>query len=342
MSNTSKKAFDLSCNSAYVATPDQLCLIGGRCLPKNQRGPLDTAHKPGEHELYDERLTTIEIDDRDPDVANIDAYGVLSPVLIAKDKETGYPVVVDGRQRVRRARLANLRRAARGEKPISINCMVIRSVGTRLLGAMIAANEVRDDDSPLVRLGKAKALMERGVSEEDAAMTFGLELPYFRQLLAYDDTAIDAVKHAVASGELSPTAAVEMVKVAKTPKAQKEALAATKEAKAATGRRTTIRSAVNAAKTATGKASAETGAGLVPSKRELKALTKLIAKITEPAADARVLLEDDKDTTGIEVSQGHVVDSYYLGVQDTLALVAGKCTHKGLLKMLSKASKSLS
>ncbi len=173
---TTKKAFDLARNSIYVASPDELCIIGGQRLPANERGPIDTDHKKGEHELYDERLETIEV--TDAEVANVDYYGVMEPVIIAKDPETGVPVVVDGRGRVRRGRRANILRAQRGEPLLKIECKVIRSSGTRLLGAMIALNEVRNDDGPIVKLSKAKQLMERGVSEEDAAVTFGLDLNF--------------------------------------------------------------------------------------------------------------------------------------------------------------------
>jgi ParB family chromosome partitioning protein len=335
---TTKKAFDLSRNSIYVASPDELSVIGGQALPMAERGPLDTKHVKGEHDLWDERIHD-EITEES--VANIDYYGVMEPIIIAKDPETGHPVVVDGRGRVRRARRANLLRAKRGEPAIKIDCKVIRSVGTRLMGAMIALNEVRTDDSPLVKLEKAKRLMERGVSEEDAAMTFGMDADYFRLLLTYDDNATPEVKAAVAGGELSATAAVEMVRAAKTPEAQAKALATVKANKKA-GKPATVRAATEAAKRATGRVTGEHDAGLIPSRRELARVLKSTAMYTAGVADeARILIDDDKGKSGLDVEQRHVVDAFYVGVQTALELVFGKCKDVDVLKMLSDARKEL-
>lgn len=141
-----KKGFDLSRDSVYVADPNELRIIGGLAMVReDERGPLDTAHGKGEHDLFDERILTVEV--TDAEVANIDTYGVNVPIAIAKD-EDGEPVVVDGRGRVRRARRANILRAKRGEPLIKIKCVVVRSTGTRLMATMIALNEVRNEDGP--------------------------------------------------------------------------------------------------------------------------------------------------------------------------------------------------
>lgn len=131
-----KTAFEnLARNSHYVADPNDLMIIGGSILPEDERGPLDTAHKKGEHDLWDERLHN-EV--TDAEVANVDTFGVIEPILIAKDPVSGEPMVVAGRQRVRRARRANILRAKRGEPPIKIDCKITRATGTNLLSIMIA------------------------------------------------------------------------------------------------------------------------------------------------------------------------------------------------------------
>lgn len=337
--STTKKAFDLSRNSIYVASPNELCIIGGKVLSKDERGPLDTDHKKGEHELWDERLESVQV--TDAEVANIDFYGVLKPITIAKDADTGLPVVVDGRSTVRRARRANLLRVKRGEPEITIECKVIRSTGNRLIGAMIAANQIRQDDGPIVLLEKAKRLMERGVSEADAAMTFGLDVEYFRQLLAYDDAAVSDVKSAVAGGELSATAAVEMVRTAKTPEAQRTALANVR-ANAKAGKPASVRTAINAAKAATGKID-DKGAGLIPSRRELGRVLKAVLEYTDSGAtvEADTLLKDDTGKSGIDPEQKHVVDAYYLGIKAALDLTFGRCKDRELLQMLARARKEM-
>lgn len=336
--SSNKKAFDLSRNSMYVASPDELCIIGGQVLPDDERGPLDTDHKKGEHDSWDERLADVITE---ASVANVDYYGVLEPVIIAKDPESGLPIVVDGRGRVRRARRANLLRKQRGEPPISINCVMQRATGVRLIGVMIAANEVRTGDSQLVKLEKAKRLMARGVSEDDAAVTFGLDPEYFRILLAYDDAATPEVKEAAASGEISPTAAVDLVRNAKSPEAQTKALAEVRETTRATGKKPTVKQVTEAARRATGRIQ-ENGAGLIPSRKELGALTKLLAKNTGDKADeARVLVDDEKGTSGIDPEQRHIVDAFFIGAEAMLKVVLGKGDDATILGMLAKARKEL-
>lgn len=339
---SSKKAFDTTYTSNPNFLPEELCIIGGKCLPKNEQGPLDTAHKQGEHELWDKRLETVVI--TDDQVANVDYFGVLQNPIIRKDPTTGIPMVVAGRGRIRRARRANLLRAARGVPPIEITCSIERPSKddpTRLIGVMIAENAVRDDDGPLEKLEKAKRLLAAGVSEKNAAMTFGLDLEYFRQLLAYDDTATEDVKAAVSAGEMSPTAGIALVQTAKSSEAQNKALANVREKAKSGGKPTTVRDATDAAKRATGKI-AEDGAGLIPSRRELAQVFKAIGKHTGSIADeARVLIDDEDGKSGITVEQRHTVDAFYVGVEAALKLVFGKCDDVTLLGMLTKARKEL-
>lgn len=333
-----KKAFDFARNSTYVADPMDICIIGGKVLPLDEQGPLDTDDGP-EHDLYDERLTTVVI--TDAEVANVDTYGVLQDITITKCPKTGNALAVDGRGRIRRARRVNLLRAKRGEPPIKIGCKVQRAKGYRLMGAMIAANEVRNDDGPMVKLEKAKRFMERGVSPGDAAIAFGMTEDWLNKLLAFEDNAAPEVLAAVSSGEMHATAGVHLVKAAKDSETQRKALAGARSKAAATGRKITTKDATEAAKVATGKASTDTGAGLVPTRRELAALVKLVGANTEPAAEARVLIDDEKDESGLEVTQAHVVDAYFIGVEAALALVLGKSDDKTLLGMLAKARRSV-
>lgn len=330
MSTTTKKGFDLSRDSVYVADPNELRIIGGLAMVReDERGPLDTAHVKGEHDLFDERILTVEV--TDAEVANIDTYGVNVPIAIAKD-EDGEPVVVDGRGRVRRARRANILRAKRGEPLIKIKCVVVRSTGTRLMATMIALNEVRNEDGPLVKLEKAKRLLERGVSNEDAAVAFGLEPAYFDALLAYDDAATPEVKASVASGEMSATAAVNLVSQAKTPSAQNAALA---NARAKSGGKPiTARAAIAGAKVATGDASAD----MLPTRRELGRVLKAITEYVDGTnGEAAKMLNDEKSK--ITPDRTHVVDSFYLGAQAAIAMMFGKCKDADLLQMLADARK---
>lgn len=329
-----KTRFPFSRGTVYYPSPEELCIIGGLSLPDGQRGLNDTEVDTSHH-LYDQRLQTVQI--TEPTVRNVDYYGVLEPVLVSKDEQTGLATVVDGRGRVRRARLANLLRAERGEPPISVPAIEVKLDEVGQMGAMVACNEARDDDGPLVKLAKAKALMARGVSEVNAALTFGLDMPYFKALLSYDESATQGVKEAVAEGMLTPTAAMELVRVAQTPEAQTEALASV----TASGKPATVREARDAAKVASGKANKETGAGLAPSKRELAALMALLAGQNELTVEALVIRDGGEAAEGIEATADHVAASYMHGAEAALALVLGKTTDATLLTLLARARRGL-
>lgn len=253
---STKKAFDFTCSSIFVADPMQLCIIGGAALPDGQRGPVDTDEDRA-HVLYDPRLR-LPIDGAH--LANVDAMGILEPVLITK--LDGKPVVVDGRQRVRWARLVNAQRAERGDPPISVECKNVRSTELRLFSVMIGANEVRTDDSIPAKVEKIKRGKERGISDDDLAIAFGCTPAYVRQLLAFDDRAVDEVRAAVADGSIAPTAAMHLVRNAKSDDAQRSALAKLVES----GEKPSTQRAVRAAKEESGEPVARR-----PTRKEIRA-----------------------------------------------------------------------
>lgn len=225
-----KKAFDLSRNSIYVADPMQLCVIGALAIwPDAVIGEHDTHHKEGEHELWD---STLHETPTEAEVRNVDAYGVIEPIVIAKLDDV--PTVVDGRQRVHRARLANIARKARGEPPISIECKVARLKAGRLDELMIAANEVRrKEEAPAARLAKLQRLLARGVSIEDAAVVFGLGAQTLKGWLSFADRAVPELRKAVESGVVSMSAAVTIARRPATEQAEALAKAPTPTARAA-------------------------------------------------------------------------------------------------------------
>lgn len=215
---TSKRAFDFGRNTSWVADPQQLCIIGGNeHLLGEQGGELDT-HEDKTHALYDERLR-IKLDETD--IANVDAFGILVPIVIAK--LDGVATVVEGRQRVRWARVVNRRRAKLGTAPITVPCAVFRGDKASLMGAMIAANEIRVNDEPPIKIAKLKRYIALGVTLEDAATTFGLPVGQAKSWLAFDASAIPKLKSAVVSGKLTITAAIEISRL-KDPELQASAL----------------------------------------------------------------------------------------------------------------------
>lgn len=367
----SKRAFDFSRGNMWTADPNELVIIGGAILGDTERGPHDTADGP-EHMLYDRR---IEKPLDEAFILNIDAHGVLEPVLVTKINDR--PVIVAGRRRVRGARAANQRRAQRGEPLIKVEFKMARQKGNGLLGAMRSENEAREDDSPLAKLENIKEMLARGVSQEDVAVNFCLSPEYVAQLLNFDNVATDEVKAALQSGRMSLRAAAELARV-KDPDKQRAALASYTEIVAAgdttRGKRVgTLRAAQAARAQAEGKpapkgagkaekpAKGTQGAsgakpaapsgkpaptsqgGLIPTRRELSALLRELAERTDVENEAAVFLDDaragEKKPTikGKQIDLSHVEGAWAIGVAEGLKLAMGKCEDKELLKLLAKA-----
>lgn len=171
------------------------------------------------HALYDER---VNLPIKEPMVLNVMALGVISPITITKDPETGDVLVVAGRQRVKHAREANKRLAARGEEPIQVPAVVRRTDADGLAGVMISENEQREDDIPIGRAQKMSRLLARGRSEEYLAILFGVSTQTVRQTLALLDSTSE-VRHAVEAGQITVTAAHKLGKL--QPDAQRSKVA---------------------------------------------------------------------------------------------------------------------
>lgn len=215
-----KKAFEAGRNTMWSFDPLEVCIIGGECLPVEERGPLDTAVDKN-HALWDPRL--LETLD-EAFVANINAFGVETPILIAKIE--GVPTVVAGRRRIRAARTANRKRKDNGQPLMKVDAKQVRDPNENLsglMGSMTQENEVRVDDNLMTKLYKAKKILATGVAEVDVALRFGMSLPHFKTLLSFDDNALNATKKAVESGKISPATAMTLARI-KEPEKQKEAL----------------------------------------------------------------------------------------------------------------------
>ena len=156
----------------------------------------DTAHP-----LYDERIH-LPLDETM--VLNIMDQGVLEPIIVWKDPETGLSCVVDGRQRVRHTVEANKRLADAGKALLLVPAVTKRGSAVRMAQAMISANEIRRADTPLGRAKKMADALDRGHDEEDLSLMFGVGVQTIRATLALLD-ATQAVKDAVESGDITVT-----------------------------------------------------------------------------------------------------------------------------------------
>jgi hypothetical protein len=154
---------------AQCCDPLDVCLVGGKALPKDEQGPLDTDWDPS-HTLHAHDL----LKPLDPlDIESVFQHGVIVPIEVVRINDV--PTVDVGRGRVRKARLANIRRKEQGLPLIEIKFTVTRITnGVQLLSRMIAENIRRKNVGVLDRIDLAKQLMGRGASEEQAAAEIGL------------------------------------------------------------------------------------------------------------------------------------------------------------------------
>ncbi|MDL4444796.1 ParB/RepB/Spo0J family partition protein [Klebsiella michiganensis] len=180
------------------------------------------------HPLYDER---IHLPINEAMVLNIMDQGVLEPIIVWKDPESGMTCVVDGRQRVRHTLEANKRLVKSGESPLLVPAVAKRGSAVRMAQAMVSANEIRQADTPLGRAKKMADALERGHDEEDLALMFGVSIPTVRATLSLLD-ATQAVKDAVESGTVTVTQARQLASL--KPEEQREKVAEIKAATAGT------------------------------------------------------------------------------------------------------------
>ncbi len=168
------------------------------------------------HPLYDER---IHLPISEAMVLNIMDQGVLEPIIVWKDPETGRSCVVDGRQRVRHTIEANKRLAKEGKPLLMVQAVTKRGSAVRMAQAMVSANEIRQADTPLGRAKKMADALERGHDEQDLSLMFGCSVQTVRATLSLLD-ATQAVKDAVESGTVTVTQARQLASL--EPEAQRE------------------------------------------------------------------------------------------------------------------------
>ncbi|WCM21395.1 ParB N-terminal domain-containing protein [Paraburkholderia bryophila] len=146
----------------------------------------------------------------DEDLArNIDYQGVLEPIAVQKNPETGAVEVVVGRQRTKAARLANEWRKARGVAPVQIPAFVHKGDRRNALDVIISENELRQADTPIGRAEKMRRLMSIGRGEAEIAVIYGCKPATVRSMLALLECCAD-VQNAVESGKIGLTHAKQL------------------------------------------------------------------------------------------------------------------------------------
>jgi ParB family chromosome partitioning protein len=138
--------------------------------------------------------------------------GVLEPITVVRDPETGKVEVAVGRQRVKAAREVNKRLKKQGLEPIRVPAMIQRANPHRAMAMLISENENRQDDTPLGRAKKAQRYIDLGHSDEEIAALFGISKASVKNMLALLD-APAAVRNAVEAGKISTSDGYKLAKL---------------------------------------------------------------------------------------------------------------------------------
>jgi len=183
---------------AYMFDPDDLVLV------TDEKSPL-----------YDERVH-LEVSEslvlnmmHAPDGV---PQGVLEPITVARNTETGKVEVVIGRQRVKAAREANKRLKKQGVEQFRVPAMIQRVNAYRGMGMIISENEHRQDDTPLGRARKMQRYLELGRDESEVAVLFGVSAASVKNLLSLLD-APAAVRNAVEAGKITVSDGYKLAKL---------------------------------------------------------------------------------------------------------------------------------
>ena len=199
-----------------------------------------------EHSLYDERAF---LDVEEPFVKSIRTYGVQVPVLVKE--EAGIFYVIDGRQRIKAARIVFSEQEKSGEIPLRVPARVVIASEKRASSLVVLTNENRKGDDVLTKAIKAERLMERVGDMDEVAVAFGVTTNTIKNWL----TLVQAdpfVHEAIREGKISAYAGVEIAELPLDE--QKEALE-----KVLFGGETVTRKAVTLKKKETGATKSHKG-----------------------------------------------------------------------------------
>ncbi len=136
-------------------------------------------------------------------VKNILAYGIQVPIIVRK--EAGKTYVVDGRQRVKAARVIAEMQEEAGEHVINVPCIEVQAEDGRVGGIMISTNEHRRNDDVLSRARKAARLLDLTGNMDEVCLAFGRtqkSIENWLQLLNADPAVIGAVEEGVISASI--------------------------------------------------------------------------------------------------------------------------------------------
>ncbi len=167
---------------------------------------LDTEHKRNEHPLYDARVF---LPVRESLVVSMMENGFLGSIVTAKDGED--LLVVDGKQRVRAAREANIRfeKAGSDRRIMVATAAPMRGEDSSKVGALATLNEHRTIDNIIERARKMAYMMRFENTEKQVAVAFGETEQTVKNYLKVLDCHPDVIKSAE-RGEVAPSVLVTL------------------------------------------------------------------------------------------------------------------------------------
>lgn len=191
-----KQVLDGSKFTGFWMDPLELVIVGLDTDGENQES----------HFLYDPR---VKLPVSEEFVLNVMTFGVKKPVIVTKLPGDERAYVVDGRQRVRVARIANERLKQMGEPEIRVPTVMQRGEEETLMKVGVITNEFNVQDSLVVRARKAQRLLDRGQALEEIAVAFGVTPKAIQSWVLLLDLSPSIVK-AVEGGKLSASAAAHL------------------------------------------------------------------------------------------------------------------------------------
>lgn len=214
---------ELARGTFYWADPDELIIVG-----------LDTPHKSREeHPLYDPR---IHLPITEAEVNNVLYYGVKKTVIARREDALGL-VMVDGRQRVRRARAAKKLQIERGEPTIRVPVMIEKGDDKHVFGLSRALNSGIKVDGPMTTARNVQFALSMGKTITEVANDLQVSEQTIRNYQAFFDLHKD-VAEAMESQEISSTVALQLVGLSHDE--QKAVVKEIKDEQKATGKKVTV------------------------------------------------------------------------------------------------------
>lgn len=255
--------------NAFWKRPEDVFLVGLDPDPK-----LGRPHREGEHPFWQARAL------EPPDeklVMSIMFRGVIDPILVDRDDETGRAECADGRRRLVAARRANTLLTQRGEDSIEVLCVPSREGrvfdAVSALETMALGNLHRKEVGPLENARIAHEMLKRHVAKERVAAHFEITTDHLESVWMPMHLAPPEIKKLVLDRAITLAEGAMLVKM----KPSDREAAVSRVQKAITQTSTAVppapaptKSKAKAQKARRAKVKAALGTVTVPGKRELR------------------------------------------------------------------------